>query len=447
MAREYRTIEELLERGREIIGILFRDIDKTGRLRTGKGAIGTVIEESWFELDVNNRAEADFSKLGVELKATPYVETKAGLRAKERLVCNLINYMEEHKNTFFTSSFWKKCNTMILMFYEHIYEVSKEEFFISETILFRFPPDDLVIIAQDWLKIVKKIRDGKAHELSEGDTLYLGACTKGATSADVRQQPFSDIPAKPRAYSLKQSYMTYILNNYVFGDAAQEHIVKDPNHIQNKGLEGYINERLSPYFGRTQPSLLQEFNIETSAKNTNELILARILGIRGRITATEEFQKAGIIPKTIRIQRNGHIKENMSFPAFRFLDIIQETWEESDLKNYLEPAKFLFVIFKENDEGEHIFERIMFWNIPAADLDEVRLVWERTVQIIKDGVTLERVGNVTCNNFPKQSENRVAHVRPHARNANDTFPLPDGRSMTKQCFWLNRKYVESVVLQ
>lgn len=36
---------------------------------------------------------------------------------------------------------------------------------------------------------------GEAHCLTEGDTLYLAACTKGATSASVRQQPFSPIPA------------------------------------------------------------------------------------------------------------------------------------------------------------------------------------------------------------------------------------------------------------
>ena len=28
-----------------------------------------------------------------------------------------------------------------------------------------------------------KIAEGKAHELSEGDTFYLGACTKGANLA------------------------------------------------------------------------------------------------------------------------------------------------------------------------------------------------------------------------------------------------------------------------
>jgi len=215
--------------------------------------------------------------------------------------------------------------------------------------------------------------------------------------------------------------------------------------LRDKSFEDYIVEQIASYIGWSQMALMREFDIEPGPKNVNEIILARMLGIQGKITATDEFQKANIIPKTIRIQKTGRIKESMSFPGFRFLDIIQEDWEGSSLKNYLEPTKFMFIIFKENDSGEYGFERIKFWNIPTEDLDEVRKVWERAVQVIRYGVKLEFDGKVTRNNLPKQSENRVAHVRPHARDSGDTFPLPDGREMTKQCFWFNRTYVEEII--
>ena len=92
-----------------------------------------------------------------------------------------------------------------------------------------------------------------------------------------------------------------------------------------------------------------------------------------------------------------------------------------------------------------MFDRVQFWNIPADDLKEVKRVWERTVSVIKNGVKLKYDGKVTHNNFPKSTENRVAHVRPHARNASDTYPLPDGREMTKQCFWFNSSYIKQIV--
>lgn len=334
---------------------------------------------------------------------------------------------------------------MLIMSYEHKKDVPKAEFTIDQAVLFGFPEEDLLIIEHDWQVIMEKVRNGQAHQITEGDTLYLAACTKGATAASVRKQPFSDIPAKQRAYSLKSSYMTRILNTYIFGNSTDEHIVKDWRDLQNKSFEQYVIDKVKPFFGMTQEMLKTRFGIETKAKNQNEVLLSRMLDIKGKIAYTDEFQNANIIPKTIRIQKNGHIKESMSFPTFKFTEIINETWEESELRNYLEPAKFMFVIFRENDRNEYVFERIKFWNIPADDLEEVRKVWERTVAIIKDGVVIEFDGRVNRNNLPKQSENPVSHVRPHARDMNDTYPLPDGREMPKQCFWLNRSYIEQIV--
>ena len=170
-----------------------------------------------------------------------------------------------------------------------------------------------------------------------------------------------------------------------------------------------------------------------------------MLEIQGDIANTQEFKNANIIPKTIRVQQNGRIKESMSFPTFRFTEIIQQDWETSDLREYLEPTKFMFVIFVENGAGEYVFEKVKFWNISAEDLKEVQRVWQRTVDIIKAGVRLVSDGKCIHNNLPKQSESSVAHVRPHARDSRDTYPLPDGREMPKQCFWFNRTYVEKII--
>ncbi|MDY6073454.1 MAG: Sau3AI family type II restriction endonuclease [Eubacteriales bacterium] len=443
---EYKTKEAILQRAQEAIGIPLKKIDTTGRLLTGKGAIGTVIEESWFGYHPNSESSPDFPEAGVELKVTPYLRKRSGITAKERLVCNIINYMDEYRKTFEDSSFWHKCETMLLMSYEHQHDVPKYDYKIDKAILFSFPTEDLIIIKQDWEKIIRKIRSGEAHLITEGDTLYLAACTKGTTAAtSMRKQPFSHILAKQRAYSLKSSYMTHILRAYVFGDAIDEHIIKDWHELISTDFESYVIAKVSPYIGKTQVQLKSLFNIESTAKNLNEILLAKMLGVTGKIAYTDEFQSANIIPKTIRVQRNGHIKESMSFPTFKFTEIINETWEESKLREYLEPAKFLFVIFHENRNGEYVFERLKFWNIPMQDLEEVHNVWSRTVQIIKDGVVLTFDGRVTHNNFPKSTESSVSHIRPHAKNLNDTYPLPDGREMPKQCFWFNREYVESII--
>lgn len=443
----FKTKDELLEYARKAIGEPIGNYDYTNRLQTGKGAVGTVMEEGYFGYKPNSNSKPDFENLNVELKVTPFIRNSRGIRSKERLVCNIIDYMTEFKETFETSSFMKKCGTILLMLYEYVAGVSKDQYCIDEVALFSFPEEDLLIIKDDWLKIITKVREGRAHEISESDTLYLGACTKGANSNSLRHQPNSEIMAMQRAYSLKTSYMTYILREYIYGNKKSESIIKHPDILRNLTFEQMIENQIKPYYGMDKESLINQLNLDESkkAKNINELILARILGVSGRISKTSEFQKANIVPKTICVKHNGKIVESMSFPTFKFMEIVNQEWEESSLYEYLSQTKFLFVIFEESASGPTILKKVKFWNIPQSDLDEVKVVWERTKQIILDGVQIENINGQNSNNLPKKFESPVAHVRPHGQNRKDTYPLPDGREMTKQSFWLNNTYIEKQI--
>ncbi|NRZ93020.1 MutH/Sau3AI family endonuclease [Clostridium beijerinckii] len=123
----YRTKEEVLARGREAIGVPFKDIDKSNKLKEVKGGAGKMIEEDWFGIKNNNMAAPDFAEAGVELKVTPYFKNSKGLRAKERLVCNIINYETENLEDFYKSSYWKKNETTLLMSYrDRIPEINAE---------------------------------------------------------------------------------------------------------------------------------------------------------------------------------------------------------------------------------------------------------------------------------------------------------------------------------
>lgn len=210
-------------------------------------------------------------------------------------------------------------------------------------------------------------------------------------------------------------------------------------------FERLILKRLSYYFGRTQTELKQIFSIDSSAKNINEVLLSKMLEIDGKLSSSPELVGLNITPRTIRIQNNGHIKESISFPAFRFTEIVRQKWEDSDFYHILKSTLFMFVIFNENINGNYVFTRVKFWKMPEKDLLEAKKVWENTAKIIREGVKIENDGQVTRNNLPKSSNSPVAHVRPHARDRQDTYPLPDGRRMTKQCFWLNRDYIEGIV--
>lgn len=415
------------------------DVSETKR---NKGNLGQIIEEKFFHYACNSDSRADFHEAGVELKVTPYRINKNGtLSAKERLILTMIDYFQVVNESFEESHFWNKSRLILLVYYLYLKEIKYNlDYKIGYSKLFTPPEQDVKIIRHDYYTIVSKIKAGKAHELSEGDTLYLGAAPKAATSKDRRKQPFSDEPAKPRAFAFKNSYMTHVLNTYIVpGKATYELIVQD---AAVDSFEDYVVEKINRYRGYAVNELCTEFDVERAKKPKNlEAILAyRILGIKGN--HAEEFEKANVVVKTIRIGRNNKIKESMSFPAFRFKELIQEDWKDSTFGNYLRETRFFFVVYKFDKDDILRLCGCQFWNIPYENLEnDVRTVWERTKQVIRDGLQVTMINGVRKNNLPKASENPVCHVRPHAQNAHDTYELPDGRYYPKQCFWLNNNYI------
>lgn len=410
-----------------------------------KGGLGEIIEERYFHYPANNDARPDFDKAGVELKVTPYKQNKNGsFSAKERLILTMTDYFKVVNEEFEDSHMWQKARLILLVYYLYQKEIENRlDYKIGYVNLFTPPEEDIKIIKQDFEVIKQKIKDGKAHELSEADTLYLGAAPKAATSKNRRKQPYSDELAKPRAFSFKTSYMTYILNHYIIpGKNTYESIIKEKTE---ESFEDYVIHKIEQYRDNTVHELCDKFQIpykDKKPKNLEAMLTYRMLGIKGN--HAEEFEKANIVIKTIRINKNNRIKENMSFPIFKFKELIEEEWDDSTFGNYLRETKFLFVVYKYDDNDELRLKGCQFWNIPYDDLEkEVKVVWEKTKQLIKNGLKIEVKNGKNCSNLPKISENRVCHVRPHGRNAQDTYELPDGRRLTKQCFWLNNSYILS----
>ena len=307
--------------------------------------------------------------------------------------------------------------------------------------------EDLIQIKKDWEYIINKIKEGKAHEISEADTMYLGACSKGTNSNSLRKQPFSDIPAMQRAFCFKNSYMTQLVRKYIGNYSNVEKILEKSTDTFSEFVENVI----AKYKGKSQKELMKLFNIDSKAKNLNSIIISRMFNIKGKLGETDEFKKANIIPKTIRIEKNGRIKESISFPAFKYTEIIEQDWETSDLREELETTKYMFFIFKK-ENGEYIFKDIKLWNMPEIDIEtSVMEMWKKTYNTIKSGNIVKYIKNgIRRTNFVGISDNNVCHVRPHGKNSKDTYSLPiadkvtGATEYTKHCFWINNSYIKDL---
>ena len=419
----------------------------------GKGHFGQILEDFYFQYKPNSDSEPDFKEVGLELKSSPLKRLKnKEYRAKERLVLNVINYIDEVNYAFESSSFWRKNAHLLLVFYLHQASVDVLDLVIRLVDEWQFPEDDLEIIKQDWALIQRKIIDGKAHELSEGDTFYLGACTKGSKGGNPRPQPNSVILAKQRAFSLKQGYVNHIVATISHGSSeVYGKLVTSSKVLEKESIESMVLAKFQPYYNKTVSEIEEAFKLRLNknAKNFYANLTNAMLGIElGR--KIEEFEKADIKVKTVRLKSNNLPKEQMSFPAFKYKELVNEHWDDSQIKEILE-HKFLFVFFQERSSGL-VLKKVKFWNMPFSDLQEVKKVWLETKRIIKLGHIVKEIKDEKrYTNFPNKKFNHVSHVRPHANDANDTYPLPFKDLVTAQFeytkhgFWLNDSYIRDAI--
>ncbi|MFP3667765.1 Sau3AI family type II restriction endonuclease [Priestia sp. SIMBA_032] len=536
MSSIYDTKEKVHKRALEAVGKTLGEIDVKGIKNVkNKSYPGNVIEQIWFDHPADNYTEPDFPEAGVELKVTPLdkqTTKKDGTKfiAGERLVLNKINYQNEYGKRFEESSFWHKNKLIELIQYyrrdiSHKKKISSgeiiedktkfkvlyanllsmtelQDFDLSKDTVIEIPEKDLEIIKQDWEKISEYINSGKAEQLSEGLTNYLGACTKSATGADFTKQKHTDVPAKPRAYSFKSKFINQLINNHIIGQDHTEainSIVKDVSELENKTLEEIIISRFIPYYGMKQSELISKLGIQVNTrkaqKNINNMIIRGILNLPTTTdeVTSEEIEKAEISLKTVTL-RKGKPKEHFKFMGIpSFIELVDESWEESKVYDFLDKQKFLLLVFNDfNDKksGSQSYETnpekiiltgAKFWNMPPTDIDgAVKRVWKTEVEKLKNGVelTFSEKENKIKNNFIKPSLTDILHLRPDAQESqyrpkyfkevvnkgipkkklmNNSRELPHPAKwidrpesekenftdnyMTKQAWWLSKEYI------
>lgn len=446
----------------EIIRITQDSLHKTfGQLglvdvnKAHKGGLGNFVEENVFKYKANSDDHPDFIDAGIELKITPVKsDSKGNTSSKERLVLNMIDYFKEENATFETSSFYKKNRRLLVWFYQYIKGKPQSDFEITAWDLFEFEHSlEYKVIKRDWEIIHQKIVKGKAHEISESDTTFLAACTKGADSSQTRKQPNSEILAKPRAYSFKNSFMTRLYREAIHKLAPYVSFISDDEWMKNP-LEEIYKEKLSIYQGMSIIDLKHKFYIRSKAKQLPFLIAQKMLGISGKDSSTQEMADAGIKLKIVRLKKNGKPHESISFPAFDFTELVNTPWESSEIREEFVDWKLMFFVFQDDENGVCRFDRVQFWNVPNSIVDgKIKQMYENAADLIKNGEALTFENGKIVDRFAKEKRNGngVCHIRPHGRNKKDTFKLPVAdketklSEYTKQSFWFNSNFVKEIL--
>ena len=162
--------------------------------------------------------------------------------------------------------------------------------------------------------------------------------------------------------------------NHIIANIAQEEtavygkIIERPEILDKvRSIEEIVILKFHPFYGKSAEQIEKELGLELNqnAKSYFANLTNAILGLQlGQ--KIEEFEKADIQVKTIRLKENDLPKEDISFPTFEYQELIETDWEDSDFKNILE-SKFFFVFYQ--FEGENlILRKVKFWNMPHSNI-------------------------------------------------------------------------------
>jgi len=438
------TEAEVLEHAKKLRGKRLREvIPASGRVSESKpgdkGAVGQLVERA-FGLARSSEQRPDFGSAGIELKVVPLKKGSRSVRSKERTSITMIDYGALVDESWQTAKVRKKIEKILFVFYYHVDKGNPLDTVIEELVLWTPQEDLLPQLKSDWSVVRKKVLDGLAHEISEGDGRVLGAATKGAGGGKLVDQPRNPaVRAKPRAWALKPALTTWL---YEETRSGSKPVVSLRDALKLKPAESFedvVLRRLEAYQGRTLADVARELGVSISkAKSASAVLVRRAIGVLDDKASIREFKERGIQIKIVPLSPAGRPYEAMSFPNFNHMEVWKEDWEESDLLQQLDRMLIVPLIRAERttSKEKQVWGRAFFWSPSADQLNGIECEWRDYCRRIQEG---------EARKLPGASQTRYIHVRPHARDSRDTEQAPYVGQVVKKCFWLNQDFMARIV--
>lgn len=438
---KFNSVKELLDYTENIKGKKFKDIDTLGllsnpKMKKDKGLLGKIVETGFYHYDLNSNSEADFSELGIELKTAGFVRNKnCTIRAKERLSLSMIDYEKIIHEEYEFSKLIFKNQKILIIWYEYTQEHKndKGEFIIYDYQLYDMSTDE-EIFKNDFNFIKGKVIDGLAHKLSEGDTAYLGAATKG--NGQTKSQPNSNIPAPARAFALKQPYMTGILRSLGITQSIPK----------AKTVEEFICDKIKKYIGMTQLEIWdkvrnkikdKEYTLENVPKHISKMISDRAIATDKKLVNLDDiFTKTNYIIKNVSLGEDGYPKERVSFRNLT-LSEFEEPWETSEFKEYFETVTIIFICYEGTNgdkNGERKLKSVKKFAFTSSDLDNFKLSYEA----IRKTIQTNDISNLP---YPGTFDTQYLEIAPKGNGGDDAYNNFFTKDTTKTCFMLEKDFV------
>jgi len=426
-----------------------------------KGIIGNIIEEAYFKIKQNSSPLPDFSKVKVELKIIPLTQQIHKVAVKERTKICSINYQTLIDEEWESSHAKTKLNKILFIYYLYDKKDIKNSL-VKKVDLWELSKDKSEIIIQDdWVRTKQKILDGYAHELSEKEFKVLSPARSGSGGIDKNGEKKDLVPqpniklqdkALKRAFTLKQSFTNQMWNE--LNSIKYESILEILNINSMKDFEIKILSALHLYEGKSIVEFSKIFDIKIpKGKNQIATIIKKAIGFKNVNSKIKEFEQLGIVIKTIKVRRKDNMPlEDISFPTMKLQEFENEEYESSQFNEYIQKILFIPIYHEKDNLEEKYLGHSFFWSPSKEEESTIIQEWEDYKNEVLSGackvvkvINKSKKGYKEVSDLSKASQTTVIHMRPHGRDSNDRDTDSLGNSIVKQCFWLNKKFIQKLI--
>lgn len=221
--------------------------------------------------------------------------------------------------------------------------------------------------------------------------------------------------------------------------------------LVNHSFEGILCGRFEHYLGMDYRQISESLGIKVKqTEKSRYASVARQILYRGLSSedCAEELRKAGIKIKTIRLQKNGTVREHMSFECINYQEIYEtEDWIDSKWYEII-TTRYMFVVFREvedetwTSEPRFILDKMFFWTMPASDYALAEEYWNNIKNNVMADTLLNSSDDKRANSFWTLKDKKYFHVRPKAKNSDDiTYSPISNTPVPKKAYWFDNRYL------
>jgi DNA mismatch repair protein MutH len=274
------------------------------------------------------------------------------------------------------------------------------------------------------------VRAGRAEEISESRSVALVAATKGSGGPPDRVQPHSSTLASRRAWALRPAFLRSVLERSRTG---RQFAIEVSTTLADGALRT-LSAHIDSTIGEVESSLGRA---PTRAKHRAKLVVDAAIAAAGGPTSAELLER-GVDVRAVVVDETSWPYEAMSFPAFRYQELIREDWEQSELLARLD--RFLFVPIVADQGlgaiGQGVIRRPFLWVPSESDLGGMAREWTMYRDEVEAGMALQ---------LTPAKRTHYLHVRPKGKTGLDTDPAPKVGQVVKKCFWFNKALMARIM--